>query len=309
MNVQLSAMLEAHESLPADLSAPSDARYLKRVHAEHHTFFVASTCRTTFSLDIPSDASPAFQVSLDPPTSSPAPPTYTYGQPFNSINGQQPNSTGSGVIGGNKKGGLEWKVRLCLLVAVAKPNTWAGKEGVRIKGLVRQGAKGEWGSSWVPTGGIGGLERVLESPSASSPGSHVNGKGAGGGGAGGVGGENEGEKGKTKSWGEFFASAFLGPTENAFHDGDLDSYSSDEDGEEDGNGSDLDSSSVSSGSPGMRGRAGNGRKGKGGKGEEDLGGGKDGWTELGVEMVECEVPVKVWPGNTAFRAMDVLFDV
>lgn len=156
----------------------------------------------------------------------------------------------------------------------------------------------------MPTGGIGGLERVLEtpatpsSPHANPPG--LNGKGVGDGSG------NEGEKGKTKSWGEFFANAFLGPTENAFHDGDLDSYSSEEEGEED------DSSSVSSSdAPGRRDRAGKGRggKGKGGKGDEDLGGGKDGWTELGVEMVECEVPVKVWPGNTAFRAMDVLFDV
>ncbi|EIM92050.1 Rgp1-domain-containing protein [Stereum hirsutum FP-91666 SS1] len=299
--LKLSAMLEAHESLPADLSAPSDARYLKRVHAEHHTSFVASTSRTTFSLDIPSDASPAFQVSLDPPSSSPTPPTYTYGQPF--------NTNGQSIGSGSKKGGLEWKVRLCLLVAVAKPNTWAGKEGVRIKGLVRQGAKGEWGSSWVPTGGIGGLERVLGTPPAASsspPGLNGKGVGMGAGARDGSGNENGGEKGKTKSWGEFFASAFLGPTENAFHDGDLDSYSSEEEEEED----DL-SSISSSDSPGRRDRAGKGRggKGKGGKGEEDLGGGKDGWTELGVEMVECEVPVKVWPGNTAFRAMDVLFDV
>lgn len=292
-------MLEAHESLPADLSSPSDARYLKRVHAEHHTSFVASTSRTTFSLDIPSDASPAFQVSLDPPSTT-TPPTYTYGQPYNGTT----SIPRSGA--GNKQGGLEWKVRLCLLVAVAKPNTWAGKEGVRIKGLVRDGAKGEWGSSWVPTGGIGGLERVLDAPAAPNPsspalpGPGVNGKGAGGGG-------NEGEKAKpTKSWGEFFASAFLGPTENAFHDGDVDPYSSDE------NGSDGDDSSFSSSDEPRgrtRGRGGGGQGGGKGKGEEELGGGKDGWTELGVEMVECEVPVKVWPGNTAFRAMDVLFDV
>ena len=44
-------------------------------------------------------------------------------------------------------------------------------------------------------------------------------------------------------------------------------------------------------------------------GEVDLGAGEEGWRELGVETVECEVPVMVWPGNTAFRPEDVVFDV
>jgi len=47
-----------------------------------------------------------------------------------------------------------------------------------------------------------------------------------------------------------------------------------------------------------------------GEGEEvDLGAGDEGWRELVVETVECEVPVMVWPGNTAFRPEDVVFDV
>lgn len=246
-------MLEAHESLPADLSSPSDTRYLKRVHAEHHTSFVTSTSRTVFSLDIPSDASPAFQVSLDPSSNS------------------SPSS---------KKGGLEWKVRLCLLVAVAKEDTWVGKEGFRVKGLVREGPRGEWGSSWVPTRNAGGLQRMLPPP---GPGKEA-GEAAGG--------KPQGHA-RSKTWGEFFSNAFLGPTENAYHDGDdadLDSESN-EDGDES-----FDSDEEER-------RAGRGK-------EVDLGGGKDVlWSEIGVEMVECEVPVKVWPGNTAFRAMDVVFDV
>jgi RAB6A-GEF complex partner protein 2 len=44
-------------------------------------------------------------------------------------------------------------------------------------------------------------------------------------------------------------------------------------------------------------------------GEVDLGAGEEGWRELAVETVECEVPVMVWPGNTAFRPEDVVFDV
>jgi len=39
------------------------------------------------------------------------------------------------------------------------------------------------------------------------------------------------------------------------------------------------------------------------------GGREDGWGEVKAEMVECVVPVRVWAGNTAFRAGDVVFDV
>ena len=35
----------------------------------------------------------------------------------------------------------------------------------------------------------------------------------------------------------------------------------------------------------------------------------DGWRPVRVETVECELPIKVWPGNTAFKALDVVFDV
>jgi len=43
---------------------------------------------------------------------------------------------------------------------------------------------------------------------------------------------------------------------------------------------------------------------------EDLGrAGEEQWREIAVETVECEVPVMVWPGNTAFRPEDVVFDV
>lgn len=42
---------------------------------------------------------------------------------------------------------------------------------------------------------------------------------------------------------------------------------------------------------------------------KDYGGGNDGWRELRVETVECEVPINVWPGNTAFKAVDVVFTI
>ncbi|KNZ75718.1 Retrograde Golgi transport protein RGP1 like protein [Termitomyces sp. J132] len=62
--VQLSAILEAHESLPSTISPQTPTRQLKRVHAEHHSSHLLSTLRTTFTLDIPSDAAPAFQVRV-----------------------------------------------------------------------------------------------------------------------------------------------------------------------------------------------------------------------------------------------------
>ncbi|THU96699.1 Rgp1-domain-containing protein [Dendrothele bispora CBS 962.96] len=67
--VQLSAHLETHESLPTALASPPSSgspgsRELKRVHAEHYSSFVLLTMRTTFSLDIPSNASAAFQIKV-----------------------------------------------------------------------------------------------------------------------------------------------------------------------------------------------------------------------------------------------------
>ena len=38
-------------------------------------------------------------------------------------------------------------------------------------------------------------------------------------------------------------------------------------------------------------------------------GNEEEWRDVKVEMVECEVPIKVWPGNTAFKATEVVFDV
>ncbi|KAI0063240.1 Rgp1-domain-containing protein [Artomyces pyxidatus] len=214
--LKLSAMLEAHESLPSTLSSPADARqpHMRRVHAEHHASFIPQTLRTTFALDIPPDASPAFQLKVgnDPPL-----------------------------------GGLEWKVRLCLLVSVAA-------EGAKIKGMVRDGLRGEWGSSWVPTSGIAPLEcppKPPATPPAATP------------------------PPAQRGWAAFFTSTFLTPSEGGFHDGD--DLDDDDDHVADG--------------------------------EVDLGAGEEGWKELTVETVECEVPVKIWPGNTAFRPMDVVFDV
>jgi RAB6A-GEF complex partner protein 2 len=224
------AVLEAHESLPSELAAPpTDKRHAptspshssttRRVHAEHHASFMPQTLRTTFALDIPPDATPAFRLALG-------------GRPA--------------------EGGLAWKVRLCLLVAVAAPEA-------QVRGMAREGPRGHWGSTWVPTDSLAPRERppkpapVPTSPSSPPP--------------------YATSPTQTRSWASLFASTFLGMSEGGVHDGD--EVLTDEEAE----------------------------------GEVDLGAGEEGWRELAVETVECEVPVMVWPGNTAFRPEDVVFDV
>ncbi|KAI0085709.1 Rgp1-domain-containing protein [Irpex rosettiformis] len=220
--LKLSALLEAHESLPSSLAQPppSPSRQLRRVHAEHHSSFMTSTLRTSFSLDIPPDASPAFQIVV---------PT---------------------MAGPPSSGGLEWKIRLSLLVAVASPSAKECVEGLRLKGLIVDGPRGEWGTTWTAARTIAPSERPL--PMSPNGDSSLNTPRA------------------AQSWATFLTNAFLGSTEpvGQYHDGD------EELDEED----------------------------QGHRQEED-------WKEVRVEMVECEVPIKVWPGNTAFKATEVVFEV
>lgn len=91
----------------------------------------------------------------------------------------------------------------------------------------------------------------------------------------------------SKSWAAFFASTFLGPSEPGYHDGDEDE-TEDEEVVYDGVKAD--------------------RAGGVGVGVS-FGGGDDGWKDVKLETVECEVPIKMWPGNTAFKAVDIVFDV
>lgn len=172
---------------------------------------------------------------------------------------------------GGTPGGLEWKVRLCLLVAVAAPSSSAGTEGVRMKSLVRDGARGEWGSSWRAPASIAPLEK----PAPNTPTSPAQ--------------TQDAAPAKT-SWAQFFASPFLN-VEREYHDGDVEG-----DDEDEG----LSDAGYDGIKPDLAGGVGVG---------VDYGGGEDGWREVLLETVECEVPIKVWPGNTAFKAMDVVFDV
>lgn len=236
--LKLSAFLEAHESLPGCIYPTSNQRHMRRVHAEQHSSFTTSTLRSTFSLDIPPDASPAFQVD---------------------VKGQ-----GQGSLKQTVAGGLEWKVRLCLLVSVCTPAarmTGAGDGIVRMKSLVRDGPRGEWGTAWkAPT--------TIAPQEWPDPKTFLNGS------------EDTlpASPSTAKSWMSFFTSGFLS-TESGYHDGD----DIDEDDE-----------TVQS---------------EIGAGGLELLGTEEDWKEIKLEMVECEVPIKVWPGNTAFKAMEVVFDV
>ena len=236
---KLSAILESHESLPSSISPScSSTKHLRRSHAEHHSSFTLNTLRTAFSLDIPSDASPAFQIVVGNSSTTP-----------------------------RTSGGLEWKVRLCLLVGIAAETSHAGIQDVRFKSLVREGPRGEWGSSWGATAGISPLEKPVV--------------------------ERQPQQRMTspRAWSQFIVTSILYGNmdpegEREYHDGDA--ISDDEDGEYDGI------------IPNLAGGVGVG---------VDYGNGETGWRGVKVEMVECEVPVRVFPGNTAFKALDVVFDV
>ncbi|KAF8446407.1 Rgp1-domain-containing protein [Boletus edulis BED1] len=210
--LSLSAMLESQETLPSQIASAGNLRHMRRVHAEHHASLVSSVLRTTFSLDIPSDASPAFQVQL--------------------------SETGHSAIAG----GLLWRVRLSLLVAVAAETSQMSADGVWLKQLAPDGPAGGWGTPYKAYPSIAPKERP----------------------------QRDDEAEPSVPWAQYFVSSFLGTAEREYHDGD---EAEDED------------------------------ETKAMRVEEDE------WKEMAVETVECEVAINVWPGNTLFKAMDVVFDV
>lgn len=206
---------------------------MRRVHAEHHASLLDCTHRTSFALDIPSDAAPAFGLVLndDVPNGSARPGLTIHTAPID-------------------RGGIEWRVRVCLLVCVAP-------QSASIRGVRRAMDSGEWGTPYIP----------LRSPLCRRPS--------------GATALTRASTDSTSSWSSWIASALFTPatatTESKFHDGDEDDVSEPHDGVSDA-GSNIDDESI-------------------------------GWEEMRVELVECEVPVRVWPGNTAFRAPEVVFDV
>jgi RAB6A-GEF complex partner protein 2 len=298
--LQLSAFLEAHESLPSNISPPASNRHLKRIYAEHYSSMLVNTVRTTFSLDIPSDASPTFHTGLGV-AATPGTPRLE-----------------------DHPGGVEWKLRLNLLVAVASEFADPGTEGVRLKALLRDGTRGEWSSSWKALNVVKPLQKMGPVPIPMSPkmrGQPNSPYGQGRSGS---------RTNSNSSWSAFFASYIMpAAEEKQYHDGDELEDEEDEkmsqstnslSGSRAGTRASLDSSTFASSNPSITGLGAvptepevyDGVKTDfaGGVGVGvDFEGGKVGWTEVRVETVECEVPLRVWPGNTAFRALDVVFDV
>ncbi|KIJ45183.1 hypothetical protein M422DRAFT_67326 [Sphaerobolus stellatus SS14] len=206
--LKMSAVLEVHERLPWSHEV------VQRVLAQHHSSLVVDQRRVSFALDIPSDASPAFEI----------------------------------LQGDSETGGLEWKLRLYLLVSVASAaggNAKGKGRAVEVRTMEKDGSPGEWGRGFRAPEGLAPVERV--------PAQEVHLK------------ATTGATSTARGW---LSALFNGIAAGTYHDGDVE-----EDEEEE-------------------------------KKKEEA---EDGtrWAEMAVETVECLVPLRVYPGNTAFRAQEV----
>ncbi|KAF7785199.1 hypothetical protein Agabi119p4_1364 [Agaricus bisporus var. burnettii] len=295
--LQLSAILEAHEVLPKSIigtlppqGGPGQAgRGLKKAYAEHYAAFTSNMLRTTFALDIPSDASPAFRVKID----------------------DNDNDNDDDEDDNNNMGGLEWKIRLCLLVAVASEDSDKGTEGVMFRCLERDGGRGEWGSAWCAPKRFVPLEKKREKPIGRRKEKRMVVEG------------EEGKKNNTRSWTRVLVDSMWNAVSGLGIEED------DEEEEErqrrrKGNGwyigkneqqqqNDITTTSTNYDGikPDLAGGIGRGVdfSGDDENNNENENEEEAVWKEVKLETVECEVPIRVWPGNTAFRAVDVVFDV
>lgn len=167
-----------------------------------------------------------------------------------------------------------------------------GDEGVVWKGLVRDGEKGEWGSAWRAGEGIAPLERPVAPPihrvgTPTAKGGEMLGPG-------------REQRATTTSWSAFFAEKILGASEEDYAPSSEDDHESDHSDSDDHPRRDSRSMYYDGIKPHPAGGVGT---------PVSFGGKERGWKEVRLETVECEVPVGVWPGNTAYKAVDVVFDV
>ncbi|CCO33369.1 hypothetical protein BN14_07444 [Rhizoctonia solani AG-1 IB] len=104
--LKYSATLESTESFPLHTPAPQT-----RKHAEHHVAYASGAQRAAFSLDIPSDGTPTFVLRTG-------------------------ESAGRGAI----EGGLQWRVRMALVVCMTP--------AARARYLELDGPGNDWGEAW-----------------------------------------------------------------------------------------------------------------------------------------------------------------
>ncbi len=143
-----------------------------------------------------------------------------------------------------------------------------------MKHLIVDGERGEWGSAWRATKGIAPLQNIDTRRAEAAAAAAL------------ARGEQQGQNSRRGGWTSYIFSGLLSG-EREYHDGDEDVDSDVEAEAPAGEGIVIDPAT----------------------GEVDVGGGEHGWSELRVETVECEVPIGVWPGNTAFKPMEVVFSV
>jgi hypothetical protein len=139
----MTACLDSHEIIPENLLplSPSSSGHvrqpvLSKLHAEHRSAYLNHTSRLAFSLDIPSDGTPAFLLSAGE---------------------------------GGRRGGLEWRVKLAFLVATIPPMyrnserrsvDYRGRKSMDERGRrsfqarrMKEGAEGVTGVSMIPIKG------------------------------------------------------------------------------------------------------------------------------------------------------------
>lgn len=134
VGAQYSVTLESTESLALHTPAPQT-----RKHAEHHAALAIGAQRAAFSLDIPSDGTPSFSLTATETSSLPNGTASSLNGRW-APNGHMPTHNGNGIIKSKTalEGGLQWRVRVALVVCMSS----------RARHVVRDGLGNEWGEAW-----------------------------------------------------------------------------------------------------------------------------------------------------------------
>ncbi|KAF8306817.1 Rgp1-domain-containing protein [Clavulina sp. PMI_390] len=268
--LKLFATLETHESLPptiplslrtsqANLSASTN---MKRIHSEFLTTQTAHSSRIAFALDVPADATPAFAMTAYDPYEG--------------------------------KGGVTWRVRLRMLVAVVPSEldhaispSHVARDNEVMRLLERDAPRGEWGETWAARSSLAPLGRIsLAQPgdpatAASSSFPAAAAQNSSGWGSMFFGSSSNGSSSHTTG---YTSSSSSTPSSNTSRE----DYFVDSDDNEDG---DLE--------PG---------DGEASQMRKERHKARYRWDQLEVQTVECQVPVAVWPGATVFRPRESVFD-